>query len=261
MYALHACPACLQRFDEAERAPRVLRLHCGHTFCSACLGARIRQESARKWCVAYPVDGEETLVPKGCAAKLGTASSLLSVLATLTVSAVGPSPFRVHIKNIAGDVWSLIVTTDDTIGDLKRRIRELCAECTVHLQRLLVPSSGDELIALLDDAATLGALGIGAEYVVSLVVRDGIRGVEHVRALGSVGSDDGQFNLPWDVCASVDGDHLFVTDFYIHRVQVVRASDGVHVRTIGARDNGASYLTFRRICAYRAMASCCSCLM
>lgn len=232
------------QFDTAgsgARAPRVL--HCGHTFCTACLGARIRRESARKWCIECPVDGEETFVPKGNAVQLGLNHALVAELTRLV--AAGPRLFRVHIKNLAGDSRPLVVAADITVGDLKRRIHEAHAECAVHLQRLLIPSpgaDGDELIALRDDAATLGALGIDADCVVTLVVRDGFRSVEHVRAFGSAGSDSGQFDLPWDVCVSVDGDHLFVVDFRNNRVQVVRATDGAHVRTIGACVNDAGRL-------------------
>ena len=46
------CPRCSQRFDESERAPRNLA-SCGHTLCTACLGALVQQrpESARKWAI------------------------------------------------------------------------------------------------------------------------------------------------------------------------------------------------------------------
>ena len=56
------CPHCSRRFDDGDRLPR--NLACGHTFCTACLGARIRQESARKWSIACPLDHEETSLKK-----------------------------------------------------------------------------------------------------------------------------------------------------------------------------------------------------
>lgn len=53
-------------------------------------------------------------------------------------------------------------------------------------------------------------------------------------SLGSQGSGGYHFNHPWGICISPDGQLLYVADRGNHRVQVVRVSDGVHVRTIGA---------------------------
>ena len=233
-YAVQSCEHCRLQFDRDARTPRVL--HCGHTFCTACLSARIRQESARKWCVACPVDGEETSVPKGDAAKLGTNHALVAELARMVVA--GPDLYRVHIKNLAGDSWPLVVTADTTIGDLKQRIYEVRAKCAVHLQRLMVRGAGDEYNVLENDAATLGALGIGGECVVLVVVRDGLCGVDDALKFGAAGDGNAQFNFPWGVCVSGNADLLFVTDFHNNRVQVLRASDGAHVLTIDALANG-----------------------
>jgi hypothetical protein len=49
-YKRISCALCSLPFNDAERTPRALI--CGHHFCTACLGARIRQESARKWSIA-----------------------------------------------------------------------------------------------------------------------------------------------------------------------------------------------------------------
>ena len=146
----------------------------------------------------------------------------------------GALPFRVHVKNLAGDSWSLVVAANDTVGDLKRRIHEAHAECVVHLQRLMIQGADDEFVVLEDDAATRGALGIGGERVVSVVVRDGFRGGEFVRAFGAEGSGAGEFQYPWGLCVSPDGELLSVADQGNHRLQVVRTSDGAHVRTIGS---------------------------
>ena len=56
---------------------------------------------------------------------------------------------------------------DDTISDLKHRIRDSLAECAVKLQRLLIQVADDKFVVLEDDAVTLlGALGIQSERVV-----------------------------------------------------------------------------------------------
>ena len=235
-YKIISCALCRFLFDDDERIPR--NLSCGHTFCTACLGARIRQESARKWSIACPLDQEQTQLKKNDAKTLG--KSFVCIAEIALMSSAGPLPFRVHIKNMAGDSWPLVVAADDTVGDLKRRIHETRAECAVKLQRLLVQREDDEFVVLEDDDKTLGALGIGGERVVSVVVRDGYRGGEFVRAFGSEGIGAGQFNQPWGMCMSSDGDLLFVAEYGNHRVQVVRESDGSPVRSIGSQGSGAA---------------------
>ncbi len=53
----------------------------------------------------------------------------------------------------------------------------------------------------------------------------------------SQGSDAGQFNGPRCVALDSAG-HIIVADCSNHRVQVLRYSDGSHVRTIGSRGSG-----------------------
>lgn len=50
---------------------------------------------------------------------------------------------------------------------------------------------------------------------------------------GSQGNRDGQFYKPQRVCISPDGSELYVADTLNHRIQVLRASDGSHLRTFG----------------------------
>jgi hypothetical protein len=50
--------------------------------------------------------------------------------------------------------------------------------------------------------------------------------------LSSRGAGNGQFNIPWG--AAFDGaGHIIVSEIRNDRVQVLRYSDGAHVRTIG----------------------------
>jgi tripartite motif-containing protein 71 len=58
-----------------------------------------------------------------------------------------------------------------------------------------------------------------------------------LRTIGSEGSGAGQFNGPNGVAFDSAG-HIIVADFGNHRVQVLRYSDGSHVRTIGSRGSG-----------------------
>ena len=54
-----------------------------------------------------------------------------------------------------------------------------------------------------------------------------------MRSIGSPrGAGNGQFNQPWDIAFDGAG-HIVVSESSGHRVQVLRYSDGAHVRTIG----------------------------
>ena len=104
-YNIISCALCRRPFDDNERAPR--NLSCGHTFCTVCLSARIRQESARKWSIACPLDQEETLLKKNETSTLG--KNFVCIAELKRIVAAGPVPFRVHIRNMAGDTWPLVV--------------------------------------------------------------------------------------------------------------------------------------------------------
>jgi DNA-binding beta-propeller fold protein YncE len=66
----------------------------------------------------------------------------------------------------------------------------------------------------------------------------------HLRSIGSEGAGNGQFNWPWSIAFDGAG-HIVVCDssnIFVengnHRVQVLRYSDGAHVRTIGSKGSG-----------------------
>ena len=90
------CSLCLRRFDEAEHAPRVLR--CGHTFCTACLSGLVQKISARKWTIACPLDGDETLVDKGDVKTLGKNFHTMQVAKASSAAPV----LRLFVRNMAG---------------------------------------------------------------------------------------------------------------------------------------------------------------
>ena len=54
-----------------------------------------------------------------------------------------------------------------------------------------------------------------------------------MRTIDSQGSGAGQFSYPRGVAFDSAG-HIIVADMWNHRVQVLRYSDGSHVRTIGS---------------------------
>jgi tripartite motif-containing protein 71 len=62
-------------------------------------------------------------------------------------------------------------------------------------------------------------------------------GAGFVRAIGSPGAGDGQFNRPRGVAFVGEG-NLVVSDFFNHCIQVFRYIDGAHLRTIGSGGAG-----------------------
>jgi DNA-binding beta-propeller fold protein YncE len=62
-------------------------------------------------------------------------------------------------------------------------------------------------------------------------------GAGFLRAFGSSGAGNGQFNCPFGVAMDHEG-NVVVSDFQNHRIQVLRYSDGQHLRTIGKQGAG-----------------------
>ena len=223
-----SCALCDRVFDDDGRAPR--SLHCGHHFCTACIGARTHQNSARKWSVSCPIDHEETPLTKNDASTIGKCFAV--AIEVERVRAAGRVPFRVNVHNLAGDVRPVVALSSDKVGDLKLCIRESRSECAERLQRLLLHGADGNLTLLEDDAATLGALGLDSgDRVVTVVVRDGYRGGDYVRTNFR---DVGQFTSPVGMCVS-NNYELFVADTGRRRgmfagIRVLRASDGMHLR-------------------------------
>jgi len=63
-------------------------------------------------------------------------------------------------------------------------------------------------------------------------------GAGFVRAIGSEGAGDGQFNRTYGGVAFDGEGNLVVSDYRNCRIQVLRYIDGVHLRTIGSRGAG-----------------------
>ena len=217
------CAYCAQLFDEGERAPRLLA--CGHMFCTACVGARTRKTGARKWRFTCPVDGDETPVKRNNATTLKLCTVLMLNEAPL---------FRLHLKNLAGDMVSLIVSATWTVGSVKRALCDANDMYVVYRQRLMLQGADNEYTALEDDAVMLGALGIRRERVVTVMVQDPFSGGEYVR---TIRKDDDEHSGGWwnsrFMCASPCGQFLFFCEREDDRVIVLRLSDGAHVRTLG----------------------------
>ena len=64
----------------------------------------------------------------------------------------------------------------------------------------------------------------------------------HQYSVGALGNRAGQFNEPTNVTVTPDGQLLCVVDANNNRVQVLRASDGKHVHTMGSAGLGAGQL-------------------
>jgi DNA-binding beta-propeller fold protein YncE len=70
----------------------------------------------------------------------------------------------------------------------------------------------------------------------------------HLRSFGSRGAGAGQFDVPWGIAFDGAG-HIIVSEHggsRVFRVQVLRYSDGAHVRTIGSRGSGNGQLNYAK---------------
>jgi DNA-binding beta-propeller fold protein YncE len=80
-------------------------------------------------------------------------------------------------------------------------------------------------------------VGGGARAVLRRAGGVSAAGAGFLRAFGSTGSGNGQFQHPC-YCALDDEGNLVVSDYSNHRIQVLRYSDGAHLRTIGSQGSG-----------------------
>jgi DNA-binding beta-propeller fold protein YncE len=102
--------------------------------------------------------------------------------------------------------------------------------------------------------------GVAFDGEGNLVVADGgnhciqvLRYVDgvHLRTIGSEEAGNGQFNSPWGIAFDGAG-HIIVSEFSgvidrgNHCVQVLRYSDGAHVRTIGSEGRGNGRFSYPR---------------
>ena len=171
IFALLACPLCSLHFDEATRTPRLL--HCGHTFCSACVQARVEPKSARKWRVACAVCAHETPVDNGDAGKLGKDHNTAALVAQLKAA----MPFRIYVKTtMGGELLPLVVVRDELVSRVKQRIALQRPEFKVAHQRLAVMLADGEHEVLLDS----GSIGshCASESLVALMMADGFGGAK-----------------------------------------------------------------------------------
>ena len=219
-FTQNECALCARAFDESERAPRMLV--CGHTFCTACVGERLLKTGGRTgpWRFTCPVDQVATSVTRGNVALLELNSSCASAEAPL---------FRIHLRNMAGDTVSmLIVSATSTIGDVKRALYDSNHVYVVYQQRLSMQGADGELVVLNDDTAMLGALRIGREQVVNVVVQDPFSGGAYVRTICCSDEEVDGWRFGCCVCVSPCGQFVFVSDLGIHhQVSMIRMTNGL----------------------------------
>jgi hypothetical protein len=102
-------------------------------------------------------------------------------------------------------------------------------------------AGGGRFEAAAADAVRLRRLGRvvggGARAVLGRAGGVSAAGAGFRRVFGSGGSGNGQFQYPF-CCALDDEGNLVVSDFGNHRIQVLRYSDGTHLRTIGSQGSG-----------------------
>ena len=198
--------------------------------------ARVEPKSARKWSAACAECARETPVDKGDASTLGKNHNTAALVAQM--KAADFMPFRIHVKTMGGELLPVVVVRDELVSRVKQRIASQRPEFKVARQRLAVMLADGEHEVLLD-SRSIGSY-CASESVVALIMADGFGGAEFVRSIGTFGHGAGQLHFPMSVRCSPDGEFLFVPDNDNHRVQVFRASDGVHIRSIGSNSSGSA---------------------
>ena len=217
-YTHDACALCAQLFDDAERAPRILT--CKHTFCTECITTLLLQPTPRSCTFKCPVDSNITRV------RHGDATSLRRRVASVSSR---PPLFRIHLKNLAGGTTPLYVTCMHTVRDVKNRLYRANKMYAVRLQCLAMHAADDQYVPLNDGAATLGALGIGSEHVVSVVIASAFPGAL-VRTLTLDFACEQHIG---GMCISTDGKLVFAADPVAECVRGLRGDNGSVLRTIG----------------------------
>jgi sugar lactone lactonase YvrE len=77
-------------------------------------------------------------------------------------------------------------------------------------------------------------LFVSTEHCITVLnIKDG-----SLEYIGEPGFGNGQFSSPEGICLSQDGNELYVADGRNNRIQVIRVTDGSHIRTIGERGRG-----------------------
>ena len=216
-FALIACPLCSLHFDEAARTPR--SLHCGHTYCSACVQARVEPKSARKWSAACAECARETPVDKGDASTLGKNHNTAALVAQM--KAADFMPFRIHVKTMGGELLPVVVVRGELVSRVKQRIASQRPEFKVAQQRqAMMLADGEHEILL--DSRSIGSY-CASESMVALMMADGFGGAEFMRSIGTFGHGAGQLQFPMCVRCSPSGRFLYVSDVRNLRIQVFRA--------------------------------------
>lgn len=214
LYALISCSHCQTVFDDQLRVPRALV--CGHLCCDVCLGMRIRStKSASKSkavrAVNCPICGIDTSIAGDQAAVLAPAHGTVALLRAY--QAAGPLPFRVHVRNMAGERQTIIALPEFSIANIRALLHEQNSMYVEHLQRLM-RIGVDQTVVFEDVTASLSSLNIHSESELFVVMRDDFGGGRHVENMNFKSVIDPSIQLQCSVgsCVTQDGKHFWISD-------------------------------------------------
>ena len=236
------CIICSQRFDEHLHEPR--SLYCGHTFCTACLGALVQKHKGKtgKSTILCPLDGEETLIKKG-----GDHTTLVTNqhVAKFAKAASIPLILRLIVRNMAGAPCgpALLLASGDSIRSIKLQLQE--ASHVYPARRQVLSMGVDDARVILEDTRTVGSYAIKSDSVLHVVIldRDEDEDDVRVRTVGYSARTDNQAGCvllrPNDVSISPDGGTLCISSTQGHQVKLWRSDGSDHVLTIGTGVSGS----------------------
>ena len=153
---LFACSSCSLRFDEAERTPCLL--HCGHSFCAACLRAHARplpmapvqvnSDSACTWTISCPLDQKETPFQEGHAGTLGEKLSTSALIALPVVSDTPASSCSATVTDTVNAISTSACTTSSATSTSCTTSGGGCNSAHDATFRILLKTMAGELLPL-----------------------------------------------------------------------------------------------------------------
>ena len=222
LYLLISCQYCKRVFDADENIPRALM--CGHSCCTVCLGVCIRSASKKMYAVKCPCCGSDTPAVNNQVTSLAPAHGTLALLHAQR--AAGPLPFRVHVKNLAGDMLTIIALPDFPLANIRAQLFELNNIYVEHLQRLVcIGEDGRQVEAFDDYTEPLQKLGICNESLLHVVMLDDFAGGKYVEYMDfdkNVVPLTNQLQCSVTTCVTRDGNVFWVGDICSRYVRVPR---------------------------------------